>query len=124
MEIVISNTSKKPIYEQITDQLKQHIISGVLQEGDALPSMRALARDLHISVITTKRAYEDLERAGFIESIVGKGSFVTQHNKELLKEEKQRQIEEHFTHAIELSKQCGISYEELTEILKFLYEEE
>lgn len=124
MEIVISNTSKKPIYEQITDQLKQHIISGVLQEGDALPSMRALARDLHISVITTKRAYEDLERAGFIESIVGKGSFVTQHNKELLKEEKQRQIEEHFTRAIELSKQCGISYEDLTEILKLLYTEE
>lgn len=84
MEIVISNTSKKPIYEQITDQLKQHIISGVLQEGDALPSMRALARDLHISVITTKRAYEDLERAGFIESIVGKGSFVTQHNLSLI----------------------------------------
>ena len=124
MEIVISKTSKKPIYEQITDQLKQHIISGVLQEGDALPSMRALARDLHISVITTKRAYEDLERAGFIESIVGKGSFVTQHNKELLKEEKQRQIEEHFTRAIELSKQCGISYEDLAEILKLLYTEE
>ena len=124
MEIVISNTSKKPIYEQITDQLKQHIISGVLQEGDALPSMRALARDLHISVITTKRAYEDLERAGFIESIVGKGSFVTQHNKELLKEEKQRQIEEHCTRAIELSKQCGISYEDLAEILKLLYTEE
>ena len=124
MEIVISNTSKKPIYEQITDQLKQHIISGVLQEGDALPSMRALARDLHLSVITTKRAYEDLERAGFIESIVGKGSFVTQHNKELLKEEKQRQIEEHFTRAIELSKQCGISYEDLAEILKLLYTEE
>ena len=124
MEIVISNTSKKPIYEQITDQLKQHIISGVLQEGDALPSMRALARDLHISVITTKRAYEDLERAGFIESIVGKGSFVTQHNKELLKEKKQRQIEEHFTRAIELSKQCGISYEDLAEILKLLYTEE
>lgn len=124
MEIVISNTSKKPIYEQITDQLKQHIISGVLQEGDALPSMRALARDLHISVITTKRAYEDLERAGFIESIVGKGSFVTQHNKELLKEEKQRQIEEHFIRAIELSKQCGISYEDLAEILKLLYTEE
>ncbi len=124
MEIVISNTSKKPIYEQITDQLKQHIISGVLQEGDALPSMRALARDLRISVITTKRAYEDLERAGFIESIVGKGSFVTQHNKELLKEEKQRQIEEHFTRAIELSKQCGISYEDLAEILKLLYTEE
>ena len=124
MEIVISNTSKKPIYEQITVQLKQHIISGVLQEGDALPSMRALARDLHISVITTKRAYEDLERAGFVESIVGKGSFVTQHNKELLKEEKQRQIEEHFTRAIELSKQCGISYEDLAEILKLLYTEE
>lgn len=124
LEIIISNSSKKPIYEQITDQLKQQIMSGILKEGDALPSMRALARDLHISVITTKRAYEDLERDSFIETVVGKGSFVASHNKELLKEEQQRQIEEHLNTAIQLSKRCGISYDELNEILNVLYFEE
>lgn len=124
MEIIISNSSKKPIYEQITDQLKQQIMSGALQEGEALPSMRSLARDLHISVITTKRAYEDLERDGFIETVVGKGSFVASHNKDLLKEEQQRQIEQYLTSAIELSKKCGISQHELNEILNVLYAEE
>ena len=124
MEIIISNSNKKPIYEQITDQLKQQIMLGLLKEGDALPSMRALARDLHISVITTKRAYEDLERDGFIETVIGKGSFVASHNKELLKEEQQRQIEEHLSSAIQLGRHCGISYDELSEILKVLYFEE
>ncbi len=124
MEIIISNSNKKPIYEQITDQLKQKIMLGLLKEGDALPSMRALARDLHISVITTKRAYEDLERDGFIETVVGKGSFVASHNKELLKEEQQRQIEKHLSSAIQLGRHCGIFYDELSEILKVLYFEE
>lgn len=124
MEIIISNSSKKPIYEQITDQLKQQMMSGYLKEGDPLPSMRALARDLHISVITTKRAYEDLERDGFIETVVGKGSFVASHNSHLLKEEQQRQIETYLTKAVSLSKSCGISYDELTEILNVLYHEE
>ena len=97
---------------------------GILKEGDSLPSMRALARDLHISVITTKRAYEDLERDGFIETVVGKGSFVASHNKGLLKEEHQRQIEQHLINAIELSKQCGITQNELIQILNILYVEE
>lgn len=124
MEIIISNSSKKPIYEQITSQIKNLIMTGALQEGDALPSMRALAKTLHISVITTKRAYEDLERDGFIETVVGKGSFVATHNSHLLKEEQQRQIEDYLTKAVLLSKSCGISYEELTEILNVLYHEE
>lgn len=124
MDLIISNSSKKPIYEQITDQIKQQIMFGILKEGDSLPSMRALARDLHISVITTKRAYEDLERDGFIETVVGKGSFVASHNKDLLKEEHQRQIEQHLIDAIELSKQCGITQNELIQILNILYVEE
>lgn len=124
MEIIISNSSKQPIYEQITSQIKNLIMIGELQEGDALPSMRSLARDLHISVITTKRAYEDLERDGFIETVVGKGSFVATQNTNLLKEEHQRQIETHLTEAVLLSKRCGITYEELTEILSVLYHEE
>ena len=124
MDLIISNSSKKPIYEQITDQIKQQIMFGILKEGDSLPSMRALARDLHISFITTKRAYEDLERDGFIETVVGKGSFVASHNKDLLKEEHQRQIEQHLIDAIELSKQCGITQNELIQILNILYVEE
>ena len=124
MDLIISNSSKKPIYEQITDQIKQQIMFGILKEGDSLPSMRALARDLHISVITTKRAYEDLERDGFIETVVGKGSFVASHNKDLLKEEHQRQIEQHLINAIERSKQCGITQNELIQILNILYVEE
>lgn len=124
MEIIISNSSKQPIYEQITSQIKNLIMAGELQEGDDLPSMRSLAKDLHISVITTKRAYEDLERDGFIETVVGKGSFVATQNTHLLKEERQRQIETHLAKAVLLSKSCKISYEELKEILNVLYHEE
>ena len=87
MDIIISNASGKPIYEQIVSQIKQFILSNALQAGDALPSMRLLAKDLRISVITTKRAYEELEREGFIETIVGKGSFVASKNEDFLKEE-------------------------------------
>ena len=86
MNIIISNTSKEPIYKQIKNQIKQSIFKGELQEGDALPSIRALAKDLHISVITTKRAYEDLEQEGFITSVVGKGSFVAGQNSDLIRE--------------------------------------
>ena len=95
MQIIISNSSEKTIYEQITMQIKNMIINGELKPGDALPSMRFLAKELHISVITTKRAYEELERGGFIYSVVGKGSFVKSTNMELLKEEKLRLIEEY-----------------------------
>ncbi|MGL4338621.1 MAG: GntR family transcriptional regulator [Turicibacter sp.] len=124
MDIIISNSSKQPIYEQITTQIKQQIMSGLLKEGDSLPSMRLLAKDLHISVITTKRAYEDLERDGFIETIVGKGSFIASHNPEFLKEEQQRIIENHLSEASKISKRCKISYEELVEILGVIYTEE
>src|SRR5690625_7602338 len=94
MQIIISNSSKEPIYEQITDQIKSSILSGELQEGDAIPSMRRLAKDLQISVITTKRAYEELEKAGFIYSMVGKGSFVAEQNLEVIREKKLKVIEE------------------------------
>ncbi|MGI6094113.1 MAG: GntR family transcriptional regulator [Lachnospiraceae bacterium] len=124
MNIIISNSSGKPIYEQITSQLKQMIMSGELKEGDALPSMRFLAKELKISVITTKRAYEDLERDGFIVTQVGKGSFVAGTNKELLREEQLRSIEEYLMKAVDISRQHHIPKDELLEILDTLYEEE
>ena len=122
MDIIISNASGKPIYEQITEQIKEQIMSGELNEGDPLPSMRALAQQLRISIITTKRAYEELERDGFIESFTGKGSFVAARNKELFREENLRQIEQSLTFAVEKAKRCGVSYEELSEIIKMLFE--
>ena len=93
MDIIISNASGKPIYEQIITQIKNQILSGALAEGDALPSIRLLAKELRISVITTKRAYEDLERDGFIETFPGKGSFVARKNLDFLREEQYRRIE-------------------------------
>ena len=122
MDIIISNASGKPIYEQITEQIKEQIMSGELNEGDPLPSMRALAQQLRISIITTKRAYEELEREGFIESFTGKGSFVAARNRELFREENLRQIEQSLTFAVEKAKLCGVSYEELSEIIKMLFE--
>ena len=123
MNIIISNASGKPIYEQIVAQIKQLIMTDVLKEGDALPSMRALAKDLRISVITTKRAYEELESEGFIETVTGKGSFVAGRNKELIKEERYRQIEELLSKACDISKTSGITYEELSDILSLIYKE-
>lgn len=123
MNIIISNSSGKPIYDQIRDQLKSKIISGELKEGDALPSMRLLAKELRISVITTKRAYEELEREGFIISITGKGSFVAGKNTDFIREEHLRQIEEHLQKAIELSGGCGLTQEDLIQMLSLLYEE-
>ncbi len=123
MNIIISNASGKPIYDQIRDQLKSKIISGELKEGDALPSMRLLAKELRISVITTKRAYEELEREGFIISITGKGSFVAGKNTDFIREEHLRQIEDHLQKAIELSSGCGLTQEDLSQMLSLLYEE-
>ena len=123
MNITISNSSGKPIYEQITSQIKNCIITGELKPGDALPSMRLLAKELRISVITTKRAYHDLEQEGFIETITGKGSFVAGRNKELIKEERYRQIEELLSKACDISKTSGIAYEELVDILSLIYKE-
>lgn len=124
MNIIISNSSGKPIYEQITTQLKQMIMSGELKPDDPLPSMRMLAKELRISVITTKRAYEDLERDGFIYTVVGKGSFVANANREILKEEQLKHIEEHLQQAVEQAQLGDVSEEELIEMLKMLYEEE
>ena len=124
MDIIISNSSGKPIYEQITSQIKQKIMQGELKEGDALPSMRLLAKDLHISVITTKRADEDLERDGFITTVVGKGSFVASTDSEFLREEQLRTAEAHLTQAVRAARLGGIDIEELVEVLRMLYEEE
>ena len=124
MNIIISNSGNLPIYEQITNQIKDMIMRGELRGGEALPSMRALAKDLHISVITTKRAYEELERSGFIHTVVGRGSFVSDANTEVMKEEQYRKIEETLTEVVRLAKQSGISCEELQEILRMVYEED
>lgn len=123
MDIIISNASGKPIYEQIVGQIKDLILSGALREGDALPSMRLLAKELRISVITTKRAYEDLERDGFIETVAGKGSFVARKNVEFLREECLRRLEDALTEAVELAKRGGVSCAEACELLRVLYEE-
>ena len=124
MNIIISNASGKPIYDQIRDQLKSKIISGELKEGDALPSMRLLAKELRISVITTKRAYEELEREGFIISVTGKGSFVASQNSELIREEHLRRAEALLSEAADTAKAAGITLEELCQVLAMLYGEE
>ena len=121
MDIIISNSSGKPIYEQITTQIKNKIITGELRPGDALPSLRVLAKELRISVITTKRAYADLEQDGFIETAPGKGSFVAQKNTEFIREENYRQIQELLEQAVELSQGCGLTLSELTELITLLY---
>lgn len=121
MNIIITNKSDKPIYEQIVSQIILAIENGDLKEGDALPSMRALAADLRISVITTKRAFEELERQGFIYSIVGKGSFVNKGNSDFSKEEILKQIEDYLTAAISRARKNSISAEELKELIDILY---
>ena len=121
MDIILSNTSGKPIYTQITDQVKEQIMTGVLAPGEALPSMRLLARELRISVITTKRAYEDLERDGFLENVPGKGCFVAPQNRELLREAQLRRVEERLTQALEEARKGGLSLAELQEMLNILY---
>ncbi|KAB2330680.1 GntR family transcriptional regulator [Bacillus mesophilum] len=124
MQIIISNSSKQPIYEQIYEQLKTSITSNELKAGQSLPSMRQLAKDLNVSLITTKRAYEELEKTGFIYSIVGKGSFVSEQNSEMVKEATMKGIEEQLLTAIRNSKDIGISLTELKELLTILYREE
>ncbi|WP_019156540.1 GntR family transcriptional regulator [Robertmurraya massiliosenegalensis] len=123
MKIIISNSSKEPIYEQITSQIKASILAGELQEGTTIPSMRKLAQDLQISVITTKRAYEELEKEGFIYSIVGKGSFVAEQNLEVIREKKLKAIEEQMKAVIINSREIGLSLEDLQQLLNILYEE-
>ncbi len=124
MDIIIRNTSDKPIYEQITDQIKNMIVSGLLAEGDPLPSMRLLAKELRISVITTKRAYEELEKEGFIETVTGKGSYISGQNIELVREVQFRIAEEHLQSAVDVARRSGISLNELVDVLQILYKEE
>jgi len=123
MKIVISNASPDPIYEQVTRQIKGQIISGDLKEGDPLPSIRKLAQDLQISVITTKRAYEELQKEGFIDTVEGKGSFVAMQNKELLREKKMKLVEEKMSGAVEEALLLGITLPELREMLTLLFKE-
>lgn len=124
MEIIISSNTGKPIYEQITTQIKAMIMSGKLQTGEAIPSMRALAKSLHVSVITVQKAYEDLQRDGFIETTVGRGSFVSAQNKDFYQEEQQRLAEEHLLKAAEIGRISNISLEALVKILSMFYTEE
>ncbi len=124
MDIIISNSSGQPIYEQICRQIKGAVASGKLKPGEPLPSIRNLARDLRISVITTKRAYEELERDGFICTVAGKGSFVAQQDVELARESSLREIEQHLQAALELSRQIELPVSELQNILQVLSEEE
>ena len=124
MNIVISNKDDRPIYEQIVSQFKEMIISGKLKSGEALPSIRALAKDLRISVITTKRAYEELERDGFIETVAGKGSFVAEQNTEAIKEEKLKAIEKQMLDIRREAELCGIDLKTLTEMFELIWGEE
>lgn len=123
MRIIISNASPDPIYEQITRQIKSQIISGEIKEGDALPSIRRLAMDLQISVITTKRAYEELEKEGFVDTVEGKGSFVAMQNKELLREKKMKIVEDKLAEAVAEARLLGITRAELEEMLGLLFTE-
>ena len=124
MDIVIHNSGGVPIYDQITRQMKGLILRGELKEGEALPSMRLLARELRISVITTKRAYEELEREGFITTVPGKGCFVAPQDPALAREDALRRAEEHLAQAVDIAKTAGLTLSELTESLNLLYGDE
>jgi len=124
MDIIISSNTSKPIYEQITSQIKSMIMNGTLQTGSPIPSMRVLAKSLHVSVITVQRAYEDLQRDGFVETTVGRGSFVSAQNKDFYQEEQQKKAEEHLQIAVEIGKTSNITLKKLTELLSIFYKEE
>ena len=124
MKIIISNVKNQPIYEQIYEQIKNLIITEEFEAGQMLPSIRGLAKDLRISVITTKRAYDELEKDGFINSVAGKGCFVAEKNLDLIREQKLKELEDHLTAAVELAAQCGVSSGELTEMLHILQKED
>ena len=124
LNILIATSSKVPLFKQIKEQIKEQIFSGKLKEGDALPSMRVLAKELKVSVITTKRAYEDLEQEGFVISSVGKGTFVAGQQPEILKEWQVREIENQLEKVVESSKQIGLTKKELIELIDIYYEED
>lgn len=123
MRIILSNASPDPIYEQIRQQIQGHILKGELKAGDALPSIRSLAQQLQVSVITTKRAYDELERDGFIETVSGKGSFVAEQNPELLREKRMSLIENHLAEIVRESALLGLGLEDLQQMLELLYKE-
>lgn len=123
MNIVISNSGEIPIYEQIASQIKNAVIAGEVKPGEPLPSLRFLAKELRVSVISTKRAYEELEREGYITSVPGKGSFAAEINRELLREEQYKRLEEHLNEAVDAARTAGISLGEMKELLETLYEE-
>ena len=122
MNIVISNSGETPIYEQIASQIKSAVIAGEVKPGDPLPSLRFLAKELRVSVISTKRAYEELEREGYITSVPGKGSFAAEINRELLQAEQYKRLEEHLNEAVDAARTAGISLEEMKGLLETLYE--
>ena len=124
MELIIRNSTNQPIYDQIYCQIKAQILSGALAPGEALPSIRALAKDLKISVITTKRAYDELEAHGFIYTMAGKGCFVADNNLEILREQRRQELETHLTAALDLAKSCGLTRQDLKQMLDLLSEEE
>lgn len=125
MEIIISSNTNKPIYEQITEQIKAMVMCGELKNGDPIPSMRALAKSLHgWDRVSVQRAYEDLQRDGFIETTVGRGSFISANSKEFYQEEQQKDIEHHLEEAVQKARRCGISLEKLIELLNIFYEED
>jgi len=121
IDIIISNNTSKPIYEQITTQIKAMIMNGELQTGDPIPSIRALAKSVHVSVITVQKAYDDLQRDGFIETTVGRGTFVSARNRNFILEEQQRKVEAHLQEAAEIGRTSGISIEKLIELLRLFY---
>ncbi|MEI3613865.1 GntR family transcriptional regulator [Pseudogracilibacillus sp. SO30301A] len=124
MDIILATSSKEPLFQQIKEQIIQQIFIGKLEEGDALPSMRALAKDLKVSVITTKRAYEELEREGYVVSTVGRGTFVAGQQPHVLKEWQMRELENELEKIVRSGKQIGLSKEELIELLEVYYEED
>ena len=124
MELIIRNSTNQPIYDQIYCQIKAQILSGALAPGEALPSIRALSKDLKISVITTKRAYDELEAHGFIYTMAGQGCFVADNNLEILREQRRQELETHLTAALELAKSCGLTRQDLKQMLDLLSEEE
>ena len=124
MEIVVSNKASRPLYEQIATQIKTSIMSGELKAGEAIPSVRALAKSLHISILTVQKAYSKLQEDGFIETTAGKGCYVSAQNQDFYLEEQQKKIEERFSEAIEIARASGISFDKLIELLTILYEED
>lgn len=124
MRVLISNSSPDPIYDQIAQQVRAQILSGELAEGEPLPSIRKLARELQISVITTKRAYEELDRDGLIDTVAGKGTFVAAQNPELLRERRMKSVEEKLTEAVEEARSLGVDRAKVEEMLDLLWEEE